>query len=47
MRIKLYSSRSRSLEISLSDGKLTFEANDFGEACKLMNGSTSYEFSMH
>lgn len=44
MQYNLFSSKSRSLSISLAEGKLTFKGEDFGEACKFMNGTTYYEF---
>lgn len=44
MQYKLFSSRSRNLSISLDEGKLTFEGEDFGEECEKMNGTRFYEF---
>ena len=44
MQYNLFSSKSRSLSISLEDGKLTFHGEDFGEECIRMNGTSFYEF---
>lgn len=41
----LYSSASRSLGVVISERKLKFKGEDFGEECQVMNGSDEYEFS--
>lgn len=44
MKYSLFSSTSRSLSISLSEGKFTFQGEDFGDECVKMNGTRYYEF---
>lgn len=43
----LYSSPERTLSIQISEGKLTFAGQDFGEACEVINGKDEYEFWYH
>lgn len=40
----LYSSTSRSLDVSLSDRQLTFSGSDYGKECEIINGKDEYEF---
>lgn len=44
MQYNLFSSNTRSLSISLEEGKFSFHGEDFGEECVKMNGSRFYEF---
>lgn len=44
MQYQLFSSNSRNLSVSLEEGKLTFQGEDFGEECIRMNGTSEYEF---
>lgn len=43
-KCSLYSSQSRSLSVVVFNGELEFKGEDFGEECKMMNGSSFYEF---
>ena len=42
--VHLYSSKSRSLEFRISNGKITFAGEDFGEECYKISGKRFYEF---
>ena len=43
----LYSSAGRNLSIRIHESELTFIGEDFGEACRSINGSDEYEFRYH
>lgn len=41
---RLFTSERRWLDIRIHDKNLSFDGDDFGEDCRIMNGTTEYEF---
>ena len=44
---ELFTSSSRNLSIRIHGGELTFIGEDYGEACRAVNGNDEYEFRYH